>query len=206
MDKILDNSAEQFSNQIVQMLQNDKFLSSMSVYDTLKSRVSNTDHFTIYMDSAKETTLQIKNKALLSNLKHTTEEYEYPKLMCSETDKTDIDYSEDLNKVYKQWVMEEFGDEFYRDELLTETTDSKAVYNPFAQLPASSNSTCPSKERIFNRKCHLDGYFNIKDLKTVPVHIRTALYAGKIFKNEHPKKPIYMYDSVLNQFTRCKIV
>jgi hypothetical protein len=173
-------TAEQISNQIVRMLQID---TPMKAYDIFKSPIE-TNNFIIRLSKDKTPVLVIKDKTLLNKFKCLTQAYEYPKTMRYEAYVTLPEREDDIYRIYKQWVIEEFGEEFYKN----------------------GSPLWSDKDKPFNRCCSLDGYFKIDEIGSVPHHIRTALYSGLIFTNEHPEKPIYVYDWSSKQFIKYDLI
>jgi hypothetical protein len=182
--KILNNTAEHLANQFIDMMNNDIF----PLYQLLIKREVETTNFYMILPDYGLPKVIFKNKEFLKNFIHLTKTYHYPRLVLENED-------DDLKMIYKQWVIEEFGEEFYKPNYKGDL--SYTVNNDV------SNNVL--KIEYINRSHGINWHFSIPEIENnVPFHIFLAISTGKKLPKEHPERATYMRFG--NGYRRCKIV
>jgi hypothetical protein len=177
----MQRTPEQISNEIVQMMQTDEILQpEKNIFGVLRLPIMDTSYFEFNLHADPRPSLRVKDQSLMNNFKSlSSQDYNFPKLLS--------DYYAPTHKLYIQWVTEEFGEEF--GELFCK----ELMLDPTREICCLTD-TCD----IYNR------WLGPMHIYT-PVHIQTAIFHGKVFENDHPAKPTYIYDYATDQFTRCQI-
>jgi hypothetical protein len=166
---------ENLANTLIDYLNEPISFNFPSTYSYLKKGVSETPRFIFNIQTYKQGGMKIKDADFLNKFEYLSRSYPYPIVLPTGT-------NEDNNIVYKQWVCEYFGEDYYYGK----NTMNRVV--------------------TYNRESKFPEWMGMEDIGfTVPVHVLNAVILGKKFDLMVGVEPVKYYTYKKGKYVTCKI-